>query len=66
MPSTFSARDNAALRAICCACQKATPTDSMVSLTGNEHRRHKYYSVCLVCAGKGWRPPGFAGVYQRQ
>jgi len=66
MPSAFSARDNAALTATCCACQKTTPTELMVSLTGNQDGGHKYYSVCLACAGKGWRPPGFAGVYQRQ
>jgi hypothetical protein len=26
MPSAFSAKDNKALVAICCACQKTTPT----------------------------------------
>jgi hypothetical protein len=66
MPSTFSAKDNPALTASCCACQKTTPTSLMVSLTGHEQRRLKYHSVCLECAAKGWRPAGFWGVYQRQ
>jgi cytochrome P450 len=61
-----SGRRIVALTATCCACQKTTPTELMVSLTGNQDGGHKYYSVCLACAGKGWRPPGFAGVYQRQ
>jgi len=38
----------------------------MISLTGHQDRIRKYYSVCLECAAKGWRPAGFAGVYQRQ
>jgi hypothetical protein len=66
MPSTFSAKDNVALAATCRACQKTIPTSLMVSLNGHEDGILKYYSVCLVCAGKGWRPPGFAGVYQWQ
>jgi hypothetical protein len=65
MPSAYSARENPALMALCYACQKKTPTELMVSLTGNENGGRSYYSVCLACAGKGWRPPGFAGVYQR-
>ncbi len=64
MPSAFSAKDNKALVGICLACQKTTPTALMVSLTGSENGRRKYYAVCLSCADKGWRPPGFSGVYQ--
>jgi len=52
MPSAFSARDNAALTATCCACQKTTPTELMVSLTGNEDGGHKYYSVSLRAQAK--------------
>jgi len=66
MPSAFSAKDNAALTASCCACQKTTPTSLMISLTGHQDRIRKYHSVCLECAAKGWRPAGFVGVYQRQ
>jgi hypothetical protein len=64
MPSAFSARDNKALTAICMSCQKPTPTALMVSLPGPENGSGaKQYSVCFVCANKGWRPPGFSGVY---
>ena len=64
MPSAFSAKDNKALVAICFACQKTTPTALMISLTGRENGRPKHYSACLSCANKGWRPPGFSGIYQ--
>jgi hypothetical protein len=36
----------------------------MVSFAGNENGSTKYYSVCLSCAGKGWRPSGFNGFWQ--
>ena len=65
MPSAYSAENNVALVAACTACQKTIPTAGMVSLTGYENGGHTYSSVCLACASKGWRPPGFAGVYQR-
>jgi hypothetical protein len=64
MPSAFSAKDNKALVAICFACQKTTPTALMISLAGRENGRPKHYSACLLCANKGWRPPGFSGIYQ--
>ena len=66
MPSAYSAQNNAALVARCIACHKTLPTAVMVSLTGHENGGRTYAAVCLACAGKGWRPPGFAGVYQRQ
>src|SRR5215469_13981676 len=65
MPSTFSAKDNKALVATCCASQKTKPTVSMVSLEGRENGRRKHYSVCISCANAGWRPPGFRGVSTR-
>ena len=65
MPSAYSAESNVALVAICTACQKSLPTALMVTLTGSNHSRRTYSAVCLACAGKGWRPAGFAGVYQR-
>ncbi len=67
MPSSYSAENNVALATTCSACQKTTPTALMVGLTGHEHGGPATYSaVCLACAGKGWRPPGFVGVYQWQ
>ena len=66
MPSAYSAENNVALVATCTACQKTLPTTLMVALTGSEKSGRTYNVVCLACAGKGWRPPGFAGVYQRQ
>jgi hypothetical protein len=64
MPSTFSARENKALTASCVSCMKPTPTALMVSLVGSENDSGpKQYSVCFVCANKGWRPPGFSSVY---
>jgi len=66
MPSALSARENTALVATCCACQKTMPTELMVSLTGQHDGNVDQHSICLVCAGKGWRPPGFNGIYQWQ
>jgi hypothetical protein len=65
MPSAFSAKDNKSLIATCIACEETTPTALMVSLTGSQGSRLTYSSVCLLCAGKGWRPPGFSGLYNR-
>jgi hypothetical protein len=45
MPSAFSAKGNKALVAICCACQKTTPTALMISLAGRENGRPKHGSV---------------------
>jgi hypothetical protein len=64
MPSTFSAKDSKVLVAISFACQKTTPTASMISLAGWENGKLKHFPVCLSCANEGWRPPGFNGVYQ--
>jgi len=36
----------------------------MVALTGNENGKRLQFSVCVACADKGWRPPGFSGIYQ--
>jgi hypothetical protein len=66
MPSAYSAESNAALVAPCFACKKTLPTALMVTLTGSENGRQTHTAICLACAGKGWRPPGFAGVYQWQ
>jgi hypothetical protein len=66
MPSAYSAEHNAALVAPCIACQKTLPTALMITLTGCESGSQTHAAVCLVCAGNGWRPPGFAGVYQWQ
>jgi hypothetical protein len=66
MPSACSAESNAALVAPCIACKKTLPTALMVTLTGSENGCQTRAAVCLACAGKGWRPPGFAGVYQWQ
>jgi hypothetical protein len=62
MPSE-KAKENKALIATCVACNKSVPTESAVSLTGVENGGRKYFVVCLPCANKGWRPPGFIGVY---
>jgi hypothetical protein len=62
MPSD-KARENKALVATCAACNKTASTEVMVSLTGRENGKPKAYVVCDVCANKGWRPPGFSGVY---
>ena len=62
MPSD-KAKQNKALSATCVACNKPVSTESAVSLTGIEDGRHKQYVVCNACANKGWRPPGFAGLY---
>jgi len=35
----------------------------MVSLVGREDEKYKQFTVCLVCANGGWRPPGFEGIY---
>ena len=34
-----------------------------VALMGAEDGRSKQFIVCIPCANKGWRPPGFAGLY---
>ena len=62
MPSD-KAKQNKALMATCVACNKPVSTESAVSLTGIEDGHHKQFVVCNVCANKGWRPPGFAGLY---
>jgi hypothetical protein len=63
MPSE-KAKENKALVATCVACQKAVSTEMMVALTGNENGKRRQFSVCVPCADKGWRPPGFSGIYQ--
>lgn len=62
MPSD-KAKQNKALTATCVACNKPVSTESAVALTGIEDARHKQFVVCNVCANKGWRPPGFVGLY---
>lgn len=62
MPSE-KAKENKALIATCVACVKPASTEMMVSLAGRENGRPKQFAVCIACANKGWRPPGFAGVY---
>ena len=62
MPSD-KAKENKSLVATCVACSKPVSTESMVSLPGRDNGAAKQYSVCVVCANGGWRPPGFAGVY---
>ena len=57
------AKENKALTATCVACNKAVSTETAVSLTGIEDGRRKPFVVCISCANKGWRPPGFTGVY---
>ncbi len=63
MPSE-KAKDNKALTATCVACQKTVSTEIMVALTGREDGKPRQYAVCVACADKGWRPPGFSGIYQ--
>jgi hypothetical protein len=62
MPSD-KAKGNKALVATCVACNEAVSTELAVNLAGMEDGRRKYFVVCVACANKGWRPPGFAGVY---
>ncbi len=62
MPSE-KAKENKALTATCVACNKPVPTESAVSLAGVADGHRNYFTVCLPCANKGWRPPGFSGVY---
>jgi hypothetical protein len=66
MPSAYSAENNVALVATCHACQKAMPAALMVTLTGHQNGARTHDPVCVACARNGWRPQGFAGVYQRQ
>ena len=63
MPSD-KAKENKALTATCVACNKPVSTESAVALTGIENGAHQQFTVCVVCANKGWRPPGFNGVYR--
>jgi len=63
MPSE-KAKENKALVATCTACQKAFSTEIMVALTGSENGKRRQFPVCVACADKGWRPPGFTGIYQ--
>ncbi|MGO9060914.1 MAG: hypothetical protein ACLQU2_26560 [Candidatus Binataceae bacterium] len=63
MPSE-KAKENKALVAVCAACNKSFSTEVMVSLTGRDNGRPQPYAVCVACADKGWRPPGFSGVYR--
>lgn len=62
MPSE-KAKENKALVATCAACNKSVPTESAVALGGVEDSRRKQFIVCVPCANKGWRPPGFSGIY---
>jgi hypothetical protein len=62
MPSE-KAKENKALTATCVACSKPVSTETAVSLAGVEEGHRKSFVVCIPCANKGWRPPGFAGVY---
>jgi len=62
MPSE-KAKENKSLTATCVACNKPGSTETMVGLTGRDNGRPKQFTVCIACANKGWRPPGFAGVY---
>jgi hypothetical protein len=62
MPSE-KAKENKSLQAMCLACQKHFSPEVMVSLPGTENGTRKLFSVCIPCANKGWRPPGFRGVY---
>jgi hypothetical protein len=62
MPSE-KAKENKALTATCVACGKGVSTETAVALTGVEDGQRKSFVVCIPCANKGWRPPGFAGVY---
>ena len=63
MPSE-KAKDNKSLVATCAACQKPVSTEMMVALAGIEDGRRRQFPVCVACADKGWRPPGFAGIYR--
>ena len=62
MPSE-KAKENKSLSATCVACNKPVATESAVNLAGVEDGRRKFSIVCVACANKGWRPPGFCGVY---
>ena len=62
MPSE-KAKENKALVAVCSGCGKSVSTEMATSLIGIEEGHRKSYPVCIACANKGWRPPGFAGVY---
>jgi hypothetical protein len=62
MPSE-KAKENKALTVTCVACSKAVSTETAVSLNGAEEGKRKSFVVCIPCANKGWRPPGFSGVY---
>jgi len=62
MPSD-KAKENKSLVATCVSCGKPVSTESMVSLVGRDNGIAKQFSVCVVCANGGWRPPGFSGVY---
>ncbi len=63
MPSE-KAKDNKSLMATCIACQKSFSTEIMVALAGIEDAKRRQYPVCVACADKGWRPPGFSGIYR--
>lgn len=62
MPSE-KAKENKALAATCCVCEKSFSTEMMVAMPGSEDGRRRQYPVCIGCAQKGWRPPGFSGIY---
>ena len=65
MPSE-KATESKSLVATCVVCNKPASTESMVSLRGREDGVAKSFTVCVTCANKGWRPPGFMGVYARR
>jgi hypothetical protein len=58
------AKDNKSLMATCVACQKSFSTEIMVGLAGSEDGKRRQYPVCVACADKGWRPPGFSSIYR--
>jgi hypothetical protein len=62
MPSD-KAKENKNLVVTCAACSKSVSTESAVALMGTDDGRAKQFVVCVPCANKGWRPPGFAGLY---
>ena len=62
MPSE-KAKENKSLIATCVACGKSVSTEMATALTGVEDGLRKAFVVCIPCANKGWRPPGFVGVY---
>ena len=62
MPSE-KAKENKTLVATCAACNKPVSVETAVSLRGREEGVARNWTVCVPCANKGWRPPGFAGVY---